>query len=212
MAFRHWTWGYDHYTFRSNLVFHPYNRPKPPPLFWENTGRDNHMDDANRAALRLQHLFGMVITHHVRVSGHDAARPRLDCSCTRNSLAAVSPVDRVLPPRPPAHPPAHPSEPRLRQDGDGALRRRPSSAARQVPRGVWHRLSAENCPRQLPSRVQLPHAPGAYQVGARTRAVCTPRTPSSPPPPPPPALGHARASLWWCPRHSVTTAAAWWLG
>ena len=63
MAFRHWTWGYDHYTFRSNLVFHPYSRPKKPPLFWENEHRDGHQDDANRAALRLQQLFGMRITH-----------------------------------------------------------------------------------------------------------------------------------------------------
>jgi hypothetical protein len=38
-AFRHWTHGYDHYTFRRSVALHPYARAKRPALFWENTDR-----------------------------------------------------------------------------------------------------------------------------------------------------------------------------
>eukprot|EP00656_Telonema_subtile_P023205 TRINITY_DN2456_c0_g1_i1.p1 TRINITY_DN2456_c0_g1~~TRINITY_DN2456_c0_g1_i1.p1 ORF type:complete len:653 (-),score=116.78 TRINITY_DN2456_c0_g1_i1:236-2194(-) len=59
MAFRHWTHGYDHYTFRRTVALHPYSRPKRPPLFWENDNR--FPQDADRAARRLQEMFGMQV-------------------------------------------------------------------------------------------------------------------------------------------------------
>eukprot|EP00912_Choanoflagellata_sp_UC4_P000804 UC4_evm2s506 len=61
MAFRQWTSGYDHYTFRHSVAFHPYNRPKKPPLFWENE-KGSHTMDASRSARRYQELFGMELT------------------------------------------------------------------------------------------------------------------------------------------------------
>jgi len=57
MALRHWTWGYDHYTFRKTIALHPYSRPKRPPLFWENGAR--FPMDTDASARRLQEMFGM---------------------------------------------------------------------------------------------------------------------------------------------------------
>jgi len=57
MAMRHWTNGYDHYTFRRTVCLHPYARPKRPPLFWENGNR--FPADADRSARRLRVMFGM---------------------------------------------------------------------------------------------------------------------------------------------------------
>eukprot|EP00656_Telonema_subtile_P023211 TRINITY_DN2456_c0_g1_i9.p1 TRINITY_DN2456_c0_g1~~TRINITY_DN2456_c0_g1_i9.p1 ORF type:complete len:656 (-),score=148.10 TRINITY_DN2456_c0_g1_i9:330-2297(-) len=57
MAWRQWTHGYDHYTFRRTVVLHLYYRKKQPHLFWENTQTFPFMKE--QSARRLHELFGM---------------------------------------------------------------------------------------------------------------------------------------------------------
>mmetsp|Transcript_10032 Transcript_10032/g.11557 ORF Transcript_10032/g.11557 Transcript_10032/m.11557 type:complete len:291 (+) Transcript_10032:916-1788(+) len=57
MAYRMWTNGYDFYAFHHSVVFHPYDRKKGPPLFWENSNQ--HPGAVTKAQNRLLKIYGM---------------------------------------------------------------------------------------------------------------------------------------------------------
>jgi hypothetical protein len=57
IGIRAWTNGYDLYTPHNSVAFHPYNRAKKPPMFWENSAQ--HQGESMRSARRVQAAIKM---------------------------------------------------------------------------------------------------------------------------------------------------------
>ena len=57
IGIRAWTQGYDLYTPHNSVAFHPYNRAKKPPMFWENNAK--HKGESMKSARRVQALIEM---------------------------------------------------------------------------------------------------------------------------------------------------------
>eukprot|EP00486_Rosalina_sp_Unknown_P012409 CAMPEP_0201585660 /NCGR_PEP_ID=MMETSP0190_2-20130828/124320_1 /ASSEMBLY_ACC=CAM_ASM_000263 /TAXON_ID=37353 /ORGANISM="Rosalina sp." /LENGTH=69 /DNA_ID=CAMNT_0048032039 /DNA_START=1 /DNA_END=206 /DNA_ORIENTATION=+ len=53
MGVRAWTSGYDLYAPSKSFTYHPYNRKKRPPLFWENQDGGRSLKSQNRIKMVL---------------------------------------------------------------------------------------------------------------------------------------------------------------